>query len=188
MAHRQMCELWQSQIHDSTSDGVTMDVLAAMNRVTLDIVGLAGKMPLNPHALSSRVCRIRSLTQMLCYFFLPGFGYSFDALESREDDLSSAFDAIMKTDNSPAQSTIIPLIGSIAPWVISIVSLHRFRTIMSRGQVLIRIGSSLSELTTLGTVLRPLWTKWGWRSFKRGSKSSSRRKRPVLRAPPARIF
>ena len=28
----------------------------------------------------------------------------------------------MKTDNSPAQSTIIPLIGSIAPWIISIVS------------------------------------------------------------------
>jgi len=57
----------------------------------------------------------------------PGFGYNFDALESREDDLSSAFDAIMKTDNSPAQSTIIPLIGSIAPWVISVVSSSRFR-------------------------------------------------------------
>lgn len=37
-----MCELWESQIHDSPSGGVTMDVLAAMNRVTLDIVGLAG--------------------------------------------------------------------------------------------------------------------------------------------------
>lgn len=43
-----MCELWQSQVHDSSSDGVTMDVLAAMNRVTLDIVGLAGEVsPLN---------------------------------------------------------------------------------------------------------------------------------------------
>jgi len=65
---------------------------------------------------------------MLCSFFSVfsvGFGYSFDALESREDDLSGAFDAIMKTDNSPAQSTIIPLIGSIAPWIISVVSLHR---------------------------------------------------------------
>ena len=38
-----MCEVWQSQIYESTSDGVTTDVLAAMNRVTLDIVGLAGK-------------------------------------------------------------------------------------------------------------------------------------------------
>jgi hypothetical protein len=38
-----MCELWQSEIHDSFSDGVTMDVLSAMNRVTLDIVGLAGE-------------------------------------------------------------------------------------------------------------------------------------------------
>ena len=51
-----------------------------------------------------------------------GFGYNFDALRSAEDDLSSAFEAIMKTDNSPAQSTIIPLIGSIAPWIISVVS------------------------------------------------------------------
>ena len=39
-----MCELWESQIHDSPSEGVTMDILAAMNRVTLDIVGLAGEM------------------------------------------------------------------------------------------------------------------------------------------------
>jgi len=38
-----MCELWLSQIHDSSSDGMTTDVLAAMNRVTLDIVGLAGE-------------------------------------------------------------------------------------------------------------------------------------------------
>ena len=53
-----------------------------------------------------------------------GFGYNFDALKSREDDLSSAFDAIMKMDNSPAQSTIIPLIGSVAPWIISLVSFH----------------------------------------------------------------
>ena len=37
-----MCDIWQSQIHKSMSDGVT-DVLAAMNRLTLDIVGLAGK-------------------------------------------------------------------------------------------------------------------------------------------------
>ncbi|KAF9644017.1 cytochrome P450 [Thelephora ganbajun] len=103
----QMCELWQSQIHDSPSDGVTTDVLTAMNRVTLDIVGLAG------------------------------FGYNFDALESREDDLSSAFDAIMKTDNSPAQSTIIPLIGSIAPWIISVPfgvnnTRHRAKAIMDK--------------------------------------------------------
>ena len=56
------------------------------------------------------------------FFSSPGFGYNFDALKSREDDLSSAFDAIMKTDSSPAQSTISPLIGSIAPWIISIVS------------------------------------------------------------------
>ena len=42
-----MCELWQTQIHDSPSDGVTMDVLAAMNRVTLDIVGLAGEVSVN---------------------------------------------------------------------------------------------------------------------------------------------
>lgn len=103
----QMCELWESQILDSPSDGVTMDILAAMNRVTLDIVGLAG------------------------------FGYKFDALESREDDLSSAFDAIMKTDNSPAQSTIIPLIGSIAPWIISIpvgvnLTRHRAKAIMDK--------------------------------------------------------
>ena len=40
-----MCDVWQSQIHDSPSDGVTTDVLAAMNRVTLDIVGLAGETP-----------------------------------------------------------------------------------------------------------------------------------------------
>lgn len=120
-----MCELWQSQIHDSPSDGVTMDVLAAMNRVTLDIVGLAGEMLLCSHILPLHACRIETLTRMLRYFSPPGFGYGFDALESREDDLSSAFEAIMKTDNSPAQSTIIPLIGSIAPWIISIVSLHR---------------------------------------------------------------
>ena len=31
----------------------------------------------------------------------------------------------MKTDNSAAQSTTIPLIGSIAPWIISIVSSYR---------------------------------------------------------------
>lgn len=37
-----MCELWESQIHDSPSDGMSIDVLAAMNRVTLDIIGLAG--------------------------------------------------------------------------------------------------------------------------------------------------
>lgn len=42
-----MCELWQSQIHDSPYDGVTTDVLAAMNRVTLDIVGLAGETDVN---------------------------------------------------------------------------------------------------------------------------------------------
>ena len=42
-SRRQMCELWQSQIYDSSSDGVTADILAAMNRVTLDIVGLAGE-------------------------------------------------------------------------------------------------------------------------------------------------
>ena len=40
-----MCELWQSQIYDGPSDSMTTDVLAAMNRVTLDIIGLAGKMP-----------------------------------------------------------------------------------------------------------------------------------------------
>ena len=52
----QMCELWQSQIYDSPSDGVTADVLAAMNRVTLDIVGLAGEAPFDfppSHILSS---------------------------------------------------------------------------------------------------------------------------------------
>ena len=38
-----MCDLWETQIHDSSSDGVEMDILAAMNRVTLDIVGLAGE-------------------------------------------------------------------------------------------------------------------------------------------------
>ena len=42
-----MCDLWQSHILDSSSDGVKMDVLAAMNRVTLDIVGLAGMVPLD---------------------------------------------------------------------------------------------------------------------------------------------
>lgn len=49
-----MCELWQWQIHDSPSDGVTMDVLAAMNRVTLDIVGLAGEVPLFPCIVVTR--------------------------------------------------------------------------------------------------------------------------------------
>ena len=39
-----MCDLWQSQIHDSPSDGVTTDVLIAMNHVTLDIIGLAGQL------------------------------------------------------------------------------------------------------------------------------------------------
>ena len=43
-----MCELWQSQIYDSPSDGMTTDVLAAMNRVTLDIVGLAGEILAGP--------------------------------------------------------------------------------------------------------------------------------------------
>lgn len=107
-----------------------MDVLAAMNRVTLDIVGLAGEISrfLFSHALSLRVCWIGGLTRILCFFSALGFGYNFDALKSREDDLSSAFDAIMKTDNSPAQSTIVPLIGSIAPWIISLVSLHRLRS------------------------------------------------------------
>lgn len=119
-----MCELWQSRIHDSSSDGVTEDVLAAMNRVTLDIVGLAGEVPSCYYEPSW----IGILTLRLC-FFSPssGFGYNFDALKSREDDLSSAFEAIMKTDNSPAQSTIIPLIGSIAPWIISIVGSRRPR-------------------------------------------------------------
>lgn len=70
-----------------------------------------------------------------CLVSYRGFGHNFDALESREDDLSSAFDAIMKTDNSAAQSTIIPLIGSIAPWVISIVSTHR----LWNDQILIQI-------------------------------------------------
>ena len=52
-----MCELWQSQIHNSPSDGVTTDVLAVMNRVTLDIVGLAGEIffdSSHSHALSVR--------------------------------------------------------------------------------------------------------------------------------------
>ena len=38
-----MCEIWQSQIHDSPSDGMMTDVLAAINHVTLDIVRLAGE-------------------------------------------------------------------------------------------------------------------------------------------------
>lgn len=123
-----MCEFWQSQIYDSSS-GVTADILAAMNRVTLDIVGLAGETPFVSPSLPRPV-----ITRRLdCWtgpdseavrFLSPGFGYNFDALKSREDDLSRAFDAIMKTDNSPAQSTIIPLIGSVAPWIISIVSSH----------------------------------------------------------------
>jgi len=128
-----MCELWLSQIHDNSSDGMTTDILAAMNRVTLDIVGLAGEatpVSLVSHALSLRAGWIAELgpdSGAMCLSSPPGFGYNFNALESREDDLSSAFDAIMKTDNSPAQSTIIPLIGSIAPWVISVVSSSRFR-------------------------------------------------------------
>jgi len=40
-----MCELWESQIHDSSSDSMETDVLAAMNRITLDIIGLAGGVP-----------------------------------------------------------------------------------------------------------------------------------------------
>jgi len=119
-----MCDVWQSQIHNSPSDSVTTDVLAAMNRVILDIVGLAGQTPFDlslprPVITCLLDCWIRapdSETSSL------GFGYNFDALKSREDDLSSAFDAIMKTDSSLAQSTVIPLIGSIAPWIISIVS------------------------------------------------------------------
>jgi len=51
-----MCDVLQTQIHDSPSDGVTTDVLAAMNRVTLDIVGLAGEIPFRfvSHILSLR--------------------------------------------------------------------------------------------------------------------------------------
>lgn len=69
-----MCELWLSQIHDSSSDSVTTDVLAAMNRVTLDIVGLAGEMPPNLSMLPRTVvtclsgCLIGALTRMLCCF------------------------------------------------------------------------------------------------------------------------
>lgn len=110
-----MCELWLSQIDDSRSDGLTTDVLAAMNRVTLDIVGLAGEL-----LRCARPVLDRDPDSDLASH--TGFGYNFDALRSREDDLSSAFEAIMKSDNSPAQSTIIPLIGGIAPWIISVVS------------------------------------------------------------------
>ena len=120
-----MCELWQSQIHDSPSDGVTTDVLAAMNRVTLDIVGLAGEAPTptSCHYAPVWIVGLEPPDIETCLLFsLPGFGYNFDALKSREDDLSSAFESIMKTDSSPAQSTVIPLIGTIAPWIISIVS------------------------------------------------------------------
>ena len=176
-----MCDVWQSQIHDSPSDGVTTDVLAAMNRVTLDIVGLAGEIPFRfvSHVLSLRArfdcwIGVADLEPPLL-FLSPGFGYNFDALKSREDDLSSAFDAIMKTDNSPAQSTVIPLIGSIAPWIISIVS-SRVALGFLMTDTLIRISASLLGLTRFGTVLKPLWTRWGWRLFKSGSRSSSKRK------------
>jgi hypothetical protein len=124
-----MCEIWDSQIHDSTSDGLTTDVLAAMNRVTLDIVGLAGGCLsfLTPcHHTLGGLSDWSPDSNAVFVFSHQGFGYNFDALQSREDDLNSAFEAIMKTDNSPAQSTIIPLIGSIAPWIISVVSAHRF--------------------------------------------------------------
>ena len=94
-----MCDVWQSQIHNSPSDGVTTDVLAVMNRVTLDIVGLAGQTPFDLSLPRPVITRLLD-----CWIGAPGsetsslgFGYNFDALKSREDDLSGAFDAIMKT-------------------------------------------------------------------------------------------
>ena len=71
-----MCELWQSRIHDSPSDGVAENVLVAMNRVTLDIVGLVSEMPLDSLDFSS--CYyvpnwIGILTRRLC-FFSPSSG------------------------------------------------------------------------------------------------------------------
>ena len=56
-----MCELWQSQIRDSSSDAVTMDVLTAMNRVTLDIVGLAGEDAAPPLSLNDSLSHVLSL-------------------------------------------------------------------------------------------------------------------------------
>jgi hypothetical protein len=64
-----MCELWQTQIHDSPSDGVTTDILIAMNHVTLDIIGLAGEL-LRSFSLSGQYAPVgvsdRALTWMLC--------------------------------------------------------------------------------------------------------------------------
>ena len=145
-----MCDIWHSQIHDSSSDGVTTDVLAAMNRVTLDIIGLAGKgVPLNSLPPLSHALTLPAGPDSDPVSSSLGFGYRFNALDSREDDLNSAFEAIMKTDNSPAQSTIIPLIGTIAPWIISIVSLFVYACVCAPGALpsrsLVSSGKSLPD-------------------------------------------
>ena len=69
-----MCELLQLQIHDSPSDGMTADVFAAMNHVTLDIIGLAGAVPSIYFPTSCHYLLVvgleRPLTRRLCNFSL----------------------------------------------------------------------------------------------------------------------
>lgn len=85
-------------------NSVRIDVLSWLNKMTLDVIGLAG------------VCDIRILIVGLPR---TGFNYNFEALSNKQTELNDALAAIFKADSKPS---IIPMLKTRVPFLRFLVS------------------------------------------------------------------
>jgi cytochrome P450 len=108
-------DIWLSQLNENNADAVELDVTIYMSRATLDIIGLAG------------------------------FDYEFNSLQSKEDEFSAAFRALVTRGSaSTSRSTIRVLLASFAPILLKLpLPLPGTKTVRAAKKVIDRIGNQL---------------------------------------------
>ena len=107
----QLCDILSSEISKdpaATTTGARLDVMSWLNRTTLDIIGLAGKMS----PVSGR---------MGCHSSWLGFNYNFDALNANKkpNELNEAFATMFSTGQRP---TILHILQAQFPLLRILVS------------------------------------------------------------------
>jgi len=103
--------LWTSEITKEASEtkSARIDVLSWLSKMTLDVIGLAGRYPL--------IWIIKVFAQLN---FPSGFNYSFNALnaEDKPNELNEAFSKLFKVANS---LSLLPVLQAWFPVFRSLV-------------------------------------------------------------------
>ena len=101
--------IWLSQLNENQTDVIKVDLPYYMSRATLDIIGLAGEC-----TCAMRLVPLSTNDGSLTIY--TGFGYEFDSLQSKRNELTVALSLFAPSMTmSMSRWTIRPVLMKFAP-------------------------------------------------------------------------